>query len=396
MQEKRAALRERAAFSGVTLIFYLAHAATAFVASYLKEQGFAATQVGTIMAVLNCVGIVSSPILGNLADRMNSSRRAFIAAVAAAGVLMAFVPAVTGVMAVSVLLAAWAFFRIPANTLLDAWTLRSAQMRGSFSFGSIRLIGSISGATMCIIYGQMIRASGTNASALRGYCVFAALTVTLCLLQGRVYDDGTGKPRARQQRDRTGVRAALASRPFVVFLLCHAAMGIPIYCLTTFLPYKLSEIGASADVLGTLVAVKSYTEVPMLLCGATLMRRFDARRILTLCFFFFVLEHLVCAFAASAWVLGAALMFHGLVFGLYLAAMAQYVYRVTPPQAIASAQSLAGSAALLAAVVGSLAAGPLVQKFGSIGFFLCGAGLFALAGTAFAAFGAGTCTTDTM
>ena len=60
---------ERAVFCTVTLVFYLAHAATAFVAAYLKQIGYTASGAGAVMALLNCVGIAASPVLGNFADR---------------------------------------------------------------------------------------------------------------------------------------------------------------------------------------------------------------------------------------------------------------------------------------------------------------------------------------
>ena len=156
-------------------------------------------------------------------------------------------------------------------------------------------------------------------------------------------------------------------------------MGIPIYDLTTFLPYRLSEMGVSAGILGVLVAVKSYTEVPMLFLGAKCLEKWDVKKLLSLCFFAFLLEHLACAFAPNVIVVAVALMAHGLFFGLYLACMTHYVCRITPPEAVASAQSLLGSAALIVAVLGNLVGGPLVDALGASAFFCLGAGLFALA-----------------
>ena len=374
---------ERAVFCTVTLVFYLAHAATAFVAAYLKQIGYTASGAGAVMALLNCVGIAASPVLGNFADRIGSSRRAFITAIVCAGVLMALcqvcgTTALFGIPLLSLVLAAWAFFRIPANSLLDAWTLRRAQKSGAFSFGSIRLVGSIAGATMCIVYGALIEKTGTAQTALLGYSVFAFLAAILCATIGRRADDG-GENRGASAKKSVGVRAALSCRPFVWFLICHAAMGIPIYDLTTFLPYRLSEMGVSAGILGVLVAVKSYTEVPMLFFGAKCLEKWDAKKLLSLCFFAFLLEHLACAFAPNVIVVAVALMAHGLFFGLYLACMTHYVCRITPPEAVASAQSLLGSAALIVAVLGNLVGGPLVDALGASAFFCLGAGLFALA-----------------
>ena len=45
----------------IVLLYWLGYAASAFVAAYLAENGFASTYVGTIMAVVNCIGVLSAP-----------------------------------------------------------------------------------------------------------------------------------------------------------------------------------------------------------------------------------------------------------------------------------------------------------------------------------------------
>ena len=54
---------------------------------------------------------------------------------------------------------------------------------------------------------------------------------------------------------------------------------------------------------------------------------------------------------------------------MYLTCMVNYVYRVTPQEAAASAMTIAGSLQLGMSVIGSLIGGVLVDAFGANGYY---------------------------
>ena len=362
----------------ITFVFYLAHAATAFVAAYLKERGMDAGTVGLIAAMMNCAGILSAPLFGALADKSGSSRKMFLKVLCAASLVMGFFlflgKANTVTIPACAALILWAALRIPVSGLLDTWTVRRSEQTGRYSFGSIRLVGSISGATMCILYGLVAQHAGSNGYVLAGYSLFGGLAVVLTAVLTRRYDDETERALKTQRH----FGAILKQKGMIRFFLCHAVMGLPIYCLNTFLPYKLSEIGAAASVMGVLIAVKAYTEVPMLLVSKNLLARVRPQVLMESCYLVFFAEHLVCALTDQVWLIAAVFMLHGLFFGLYLTAMMQYLVGQVPQQMLASAQSLSGSVTLICAVAGSIFCGQLVRKLGSGGFFFVTAGLFAV------------------
>ena len=56
MQKKRSAFP---LYASIELLYWLGYSASAFLAAYLADQSFSGTVVGTIMAVVNLIGVLS-------------------------------------------------------------------------------------------------------------------------------------------------------------------------------------------------------------------------------------------------------------------------------------------------------------------------------------------------
>ena len=154
-----------------------------------------------------------------------------------------------------------------------------------------------------------------------------------------------------------------------MFLISHALLGLTLYCMTTFLPYKLTEIAGNSDSLGLVIALKSYMEIPTFLFGAAIMRKIDIRKLFPICATVYVAEQVICLFAGQVWLVAVSLMMHGFTYGMYLTCMVNYVYRVTPHEASASAMAISGSLQLGMSVIGNVIGGALVDQFGSAGYY---------------------------
>ena len=154
-------------FSAIELFFWAAYATSAFTAAYLKELGHNAKIVGTIMAFVNVIGLLASPIMGAMSDRLHSARKVFLLCIVFASVFYTIVPLIpgTGVVAtvvMAVILILYAFFKNPTSSLMDSWLIRTIDRRRTFKYGAVRLLGSIGYATMCIIFGVIAGKLGTQ------------------------------------------------------------------------------------------------------------------------------------------------------------------------------------------------------------------------------------------
>ena len=370
-------------FSAIELFFWAAFAASAFTAAYLQELGHNAKTVGTIMACVNVVGLIASPVMGSLSDRMQSARRVFLICILGASVFFTIVPLIPGTSAVATVamaavLVSFAFFKNPTSSLLDSWIIRTIDRRRTFKYGSVRLMGSFGYATMCIIFGVIASRLGTQRYS---FFFYAALNIPLLLLcvmgmqderedEKRRRGEVAGKREKKEKKKgQSPLLLALKGYYFRMFLISHALLGMTLYCMTTFLPYKLTEIAGNADSLGLVIALKSYMEIPTFLFGAMIMRKIDIRKLFPICATVFVTEQVICLFAGSVWQVALSLMMHGFTYGMYLTCMVNYVYRVTPREASASAMAICGSLQLGMSVIGSVLGGMLVDAFGSAGYY---------------------------
>ena len=374
-------------FSGIELFFWAAYAASAFTAAYLQEKGYSASVVGLIMALVNCIGIVAAPMMGSLSDRLSSSRRVFLLCIAVSSVLYCVVPFIPGtnavaVVATTVALLAWAFFKNPTSSLLDGWLVRTVARRRTFRYGAVRLLGSIGYATMCIIFGRIAAALGTQKYSFFFYGILNIPLILLCIFgmdDERADEESMRREKAEKQaaqkadgkkkKGKSPLAVALKGYYFRMFLFSHALLGLTLYCMTTFLPYKLTEIAGNANSMGTVIAMKSYMEIPTFLFGAAIMKRLNVKQLFPICAGVFFFEQFACLVASQTWMVAISLMLHGFTYGMYLTCMVNYVYRVTPAEAANSAMTIAGSLQLGVSVVGSLIGGVLVDRFGSAGYY---------------------------
>ena len=362
-------------YGGVEAAFWAAFAALAFTSAYLAQEGFKSSTVGVIMAVISVLGIVFSTIIGNITDKIGSPRKVLIFCAVVSSVFYAFVPMLLGVKFAGISLGVvfiflWAAFSRPMQGLCEGWVVSAADKRRTFVFGAVRYFGSISYALVCIIFGAIVKRVGTQSFTFWSYGILCLPLIALALsLRGDDKPKEAGAKKEKKKGASYGVGAAMKNYYFVMFLICHCFICLPMNCSTTFVPYKLAEIGAS-DALGNVTAIRALMEVPMLLGGSWIVRKFGIKKLFIFDMILFLASQLVFLFAKSAAAITLAMMLMGTAYGAHLLGQVNYVYRITPHEAVASAQSLSVSFSLVASVAASLVGGVIIEAFGTSGMYI--------------------------
>jgi PPP family 3-phenylpropionic acid transporter len=140
--------------SSIEFLFWFATAAGTYLTVFLQKKGFAPSEVGLINATNSFITILATPIWGMMADKIRSIRKIFIFCMCIGVALWAFIPASSRMILGPVALMYFiiplgAFFRMPANSLLDAFVVQRSDLDG-VAYGHVRLWGSISFAIMGI------------------------------------------------------------------------------------------------------------------------------------------------------------------------------------------------------------------------------------------------------
>ena len=365
-------------YGGVEFTFWAAFSVLAFTSAYLAQCGFSSTTVGIIMALVSVAGIIASPIIGNLSDRIGSPRKIFMLCAIVSSILYLVVPLLLGKRFLGldlgvVFILLWAFCSRPMQGLCEGIVVSAADRKGTFAFGSVRYFGSISYAIACIIFGAIAARTQTQAFTFPAYGILCIPILLLLLYIRR--DDPKEKLVRQKKTGSFGVRAAMRNYYFVMFLICHCFICMPMNCSTTFVPYKLIEITGETSSLGNVTAVRALMEIPMLLGGGWIVRKFGIKNLFYFDIGLFLIAQLLFAFAPTTGVITLAMILMGTAYGAHLLGQVNYVYRITPHEAASSAQSLAVAFSLISSVVGNLVGGILVDVFSTSGLFLF---LFAL------------------
>ena len=108
----------------------------------------------------------------------------------------------------------------------------------------------------------------------------------------------------------------------------------------------------------------------MLLGGSWIVRKFGIKKLFIFDMILFLASQLVFLFAKSAAAITLAMMLMGTAYGAHLLGQVNYVYRITPHEAVASAQSLSVSFSLVASVAASLVGGVIIEAFGTRGMYI--------------------------
>ena len=363
-------------YGGVVAAFWAAFAALTFTSAHLAQEGFSSSAVGGIMAIASVLGIVSSAIIGNITDKIGSPRKMMIFCAVVSAVFYAFVPMLLGVKFAGVSLGVififlWSAFSKPMQGLCDGWVVSAADKRRTFVYGAVRYFGSISYALACIAFGAIVKRTGTQSFTFWSYGLLCLPLIALALtLRGDdAPKEAVAKIAEKKKGASYGVGAAMKNYYFVMFLICHCFICLPMMCSATFVPYKLAEIGAS-DSLGNVTAIRALMEVPMLLGGSRIVRKFGIKKLFIFDMILFLASQLVFLFARNAAAITLAMMLMGTAYGAHLLGQVNYVYRITPPEAASSAQSLSVSFSLVASVAASLVGGVIIEAFGTSGLYV--------------------------
>ena len=360
-------------YGGVEFTYWAASAAMTFTSAYLAQVDFSSSIVGVIMACISIVGIIASTIIGDISDKIGSPRKVMMVCAVLASIAYACAPSFLNVKIgplslCVVFIMLWAFFSRPMQGLTESWVVSAADRKKTFVFGQVRYFGSISYAIVCMVCGAIAKRTGTQQFTFYAYGLLSIPILLLAWYARR--DDVAAAPAAKKEKKSNyGIRAAIKNYYLVMFLFCHCFVCMPMSTSVTFAPYKLLEITGETAALGNISAIRALMEIPMLLGGAWIVRKFGIKKLFIFDMILFLASQLCFIFAQSMAMMYVGMILMGTAYGAHLLGQVNYVYRITPKEAVASAQSLAVSFMLVASVLGSLIGGVLVDALTTTGLY---------------------------
>ena len=383
-------------FSIVIGLFWIGMASSAYNVLLLDSEGFSSAEVGIIMAIYSAIGIIAPPIWGYVADRMHSVAKAYIIVFAIYALIVGFMPIfgilkIAGFSFLAIALPLSNFVRTPAMNLMDAWSMLAIARAKRVPFGVIRLWGSIGWAVSCVCLSFIAEKAGIPMVFMTCGLVSVGVCFYSIKLNQRIPVQSEDQQENISKRKEINPALLFKNYYFIILLLFQFLIQMLSNSSTLFLPYVFRSVGLEADAAGAVTGIRALMEIPFLLAGGFLIKRFKLPPMIAAVGCIYVLEHFLYTqlgtpfFASLVSSMGTSLiiciqLLGGLANGLSLFSSVQYAYRLAPPELSASAQTFMGMSLSLGSICASLLGGVLIEISGIQGFYMI-TSLTMLAGT---------------
>lgn len=347
-----------------------------FFPTWLHDvQGFDEAQVAVVLSAQTISRTLFGPWWSQQVDRSGDARRVLLGLAVGGALSFALFP-----VAPTLALAWGCAFLFgatypPMHPIVDSAAVRVGARHG-FSFGRLRMVGSVSFLLVIVLVGALLERTGTGA-------VFPILAVALAVTAVAAWFVPRHSHAHDGERPRASWWQPLASRPFVVLLVATALIQgshATYYNLST-VHWKAKGLGEQTAAL--LWAEGVFAEIVLLFVGRQLLERWRPTTLLIVGGLAAIVRWgVVASTTALPWLYATAWL-HALTFAAtYLGAIGALERRV-PPHLRATAQGLLGAATSgLGMVICGLCGGYVYRRAGPVAWWWMAA--FAALGVALA------------
>ena len=332
---------------------------------YLNSIGLSTPQIGQIAAVAPIIGMIGGPIWGLINDRLGMLRPLLSMMAIGAILIMAAIPQFNQFLPILLLWMAMSFVTNPVVTLLSGGTMRLLRERPEL-YGRQRFWGSVGFILTSFLMGYVIQALGLRWLFYGYIAVMVAFLISA--LQLRPQPATIQQPLLRELKK-------LMQPAWIIFTVSMIIVGIADSGMMNYLGIYISNLGGSPTIVGWSFSIFALSEVPVLMMGPWLIRKFGTTRLIFAGLFFYIIRFLALAVMPSPiWALPIGLL-QGPSFCFLLVGGVELVNRLAPDDLKSTAQGLfITSLGYLPTVIGSIPSGIIFKEFGAqtLFFLYCG------------------------
>lgn len=330
-----------------------------FLVLYYEQLGFSGQQIGILTALFPLTMLMSAPFWSVVAD-VSARHKLVLLGLTLTTLAVALALSSAQTFALFCLLVPlFAFFVSPVPPLADTAVLEllgEARRR----YGRLRVWGAVGWGLSAPLVGIITERLGI-AWAFYSYMVLMACC--MLVIAGLPVQ---GVARMKQQ----GRLRDFLTAPWCFFLSCVFLAGVGLAVSNSFVLLRLTELGASATLVGLALTAATLSELPVTFLGQQLLERFATKGLLLLALGILALRLLLYSVLGSPLLVLSVQLLHGFTFSVIWIAGVAYANDYAPAGKRATAQSLFSAVLMgLGSVVGSLMGGYLFDVLGSAGMF---------------------------
>jgi PPP family 3-phenylpropionic acid transporter len=339
-----------------------------FFPAFLQSRSLQPTEITTVLAAGTAVRLLVAPVAGHVADALRTTRLVLGACLLATAALISAYVFTSGLWPLVIVSLVSSVALGPVAPLADALALQGAR-GGHFEYGWVRGAGSAAFIAGTSAAGVVVGHFGLSAIVVV-QAVLLAVSALIAFVAPAAQPPPLSEDASRPEDGRGGIRRLLALPAYRRVLLVAALVFGSHAMHDSFAAIRWSQAGISSNVIGLLWSESVAAEVLVFfVAGPAVLRRLRPATVAALCASAGILRWTTMAF--TAWLPAVALVqpLHGLTFALLHLACMSVLGAVVPRPLVATALTVYGTlGAGLAAVLLTLAAGPLYGTYGPVAF----------------------------
>lgn len=284
------------------LFYYSWGSFTCIISVYLAGKGHSATQISFITAATPLFAMIFQPLCGMLADHFNSPKKVAIVSMLLCGIT-GFLFAYSKNIFLLFMLNGFAQGLLNGViSLTDRLALLSP-----YSFGSIRVWGSVFYALACQVAGLVY----DYISPLANYYIFVIAVLLTIFCFKHIKDENKINKKTDNFSLKEMFFSLLKNKTFIIFVLIFILFQGPQSANSIYMPLFMQYFGGSTAIIGTTLFLNTLFELPIVLLSDRILNKISYRYLLMFACFCSCLRygwyatypstyHIMCVFVFQA------------------------------------------------------------------------------------------------
>ena len=357
---------EYSAMQGLYWMMYCI--AITFAGTYLLDKGYSNKTIGVLLAAGNVLALFLQTIVSSYCDKNRENGLVISISLLSVitivlNVIMYFMKGESIIL--SAIMVIFMTIAVSIQPLVNAFCFFMESFGYSINFGIARGIGSLAYAVIAAIMGKLILKYGVgmlNLSVIL-FVFLQLLLVTIIRIQKKNMQinnasassvaKASSQEKAKVQLGTIGI--FLAGTVFIFF--CHAFIN-------NFTMQIVANVGGNSADMGYLQAFSACLELPGMFLFASIARKIDYRKILSLACVFFLIKSIFTFGAHSMTGLYISMVFQAFSFAVFIPASVMHIKKSLPETMTNRGQALFTMMISVGNTFASFIGGSMIDYFG--------------------------------
>jgi PPP family 3-phenylpropionic acid transporter len=335
---------------------------TYFLPLYLNNQGIDAATITVLMSIGPFAALFGLPVFGWVGDHARTKNNVLKFGILAGTLAMLLYRLSTRVSFVFFVTALFYFVKLPQHSLED--TIALEYYENDRNYGYIRLAGTVGYALASVLIGAS--ASTRIDSIFLLFVLFGGLNlIAVCFVPPVA---GHGQSRKKLSFSILGTQRELA-----LYIALGTIMQLPVGVYVSSFPiYYTASLGGTSKMLGWLLLVAAFAEIPFLFSQGQILARIGTKKALLFAAAASSIRWLLTSFVVNPYAQMAVQGLQGISFIVMHCAVVSYINENVPDELKASGQAIYALFTVnLARILGNIAGSFIIRAWSIRAAFLC-------------------------